>query len=349
MEQSLIRENSQFDNHELVTFFFDKETGLRGILAIHSTKLGPAVGGTRYYCYNSEEEALEDVLRLSRGMSYKCALAGLKYGGGKCVLMAPFMNGAKSKKYLEAYGKVLSEHYDKFFTGEDVGMNQEDIEELAKITPNIMGTSAKAGDPSPYAALSTYYAIRGALKFAHNDPSLKGKKIIIKGLGKVGMELARLAHEDGAILIVSDIDINRTNQALKSFPDITVIAPAEFQYHECDIFAPCSLGKDITDYVAKKINTKIICGSANNQLISEKEGMTLFSRGIIFVPDYVANAGGLINVVSELGVDGYNKENVMDKCRKIEEVVLSILKESKEKNTAPNVIADRMAKRALGE
>ncbi|MDE2399458.1 MAG: Glu/Leu/Phe/Val dehydrogenase [Patescibacteria group bacterium] len=347
MEQSLIKKNPQFDNHELVSFFFDKETGLRGIIAIHSTKLGPAVGGTRYFPYNSDEEALEDVLRLSRSMSYKCILAGVKYGGGKCVLIAPSQNKIKAKEYLEAYGRILKEYSTKFFTGEDVGMSQNDIEILGKITPNIIGTKAKAGDPSPWAALSTYYAIRGALKFLYGDTSLKGKKIIIKGLGKVGMELARLANEEGAILLVSDVDKKRTDQALKSFKNVSVIAPSEFSSHECDIFAPCALGKDITDYIAQKIEVKIICGAANNQLVSEKEGVTLFKRGVVYVPDYVANGGGLINVVAELSNGGYNKENVLQKCKNIEDEVVTILKESKETDTAPSEIADRIAKRAL--
>lgn len=347
MDQSLIRQNPQFDNHELVYFFSDKETGLRGILAIHSTKLGPAVGGTRYFAYKNDEEALEDVLRLSRSMSYKCILAGVEHGGGKCVLIAPSHNVVKSLEYLEAYGKVLKEYSQKFFTGEDVGMSQNDIEELSKVTPNIIGTKAKAGDPSPWAALSTYYAIRGALNFTYGSPSLKDKKIIIKGVGKVGMELARLAHEDGAILIVSDIDKNRVQQALQSFSKISVIDPNDFSFTECDVFAPCALGKDITDDVARNIKTKIICGAANNQLENEKEGVTLFNRGIIYVPDYVANGGGLINVVAELSVNGYNRAGVLEKCKNIEEVVVSILKESKETNTAPNVIVDKMAKRTL--
>ena len=349
MEQSLIKKNPEFDNHELVKFFSDKETGLRGILAIHSTVRGPAVGGTRYFPYSSDEEALEDVLRLSKSMSYKCVLAGVEYGGGKCVLIAPSQNAIKSKKYLEAYGKVLREYSTKFYTGEDVGMSQNDIEELSKVTPNIIGTKAKAGDPSPWAALSTFFAIRGALKFTYNDSSLRGKRIIIKGLGKVGMELARLAYEDGAILIVSDIDKSRTDQALKSFSNISVIGPSEFSSKECDIFAPCALGKDITDEVARKIKTKIICGAANNQLDGEREGITLFNRGIVYVPDYVANGGGLINVVAELSVGGYDQVNVLDKCRSIEKEVISILGESKETNTAPSEIADRIAKRALGE
>lgn len=349
MEQSVIENNPEFDNHELVSFFNDEKTGLRGILAIHSTKLGPAVGGTRYFHYGSEEEALEDVLRLSRGMTYKCIMAGVKFGGGKCVLMAPSKNSVKSKEYIEAYGKILTEYATTFYTGEDVGMNQEDIEVLGKITPNIIGTKAKAGDPSPWASLSTYYSMRGALKFVYGDPSLKGKKIYIKGIGKVGMELARLVYKEGAILIVSDIDENRTNQALKSFPGISIISPSPFYSEEYDIFAPCALGKDITADVAKKIKAKIICGSANNQLETEQEGITLFNRGIVYVPDYVANGGGLINVVAELSKDGYNKDNILEKCKKIEEEVISILNESKETNTAPSEIADKMAKRVLNE
>jgi leucine dehydrogenase len=349
MEQYIIEQNPQFDNHELVYFFDDTDTGLRGILAIHSTLPGPAVGGTRYFTYGSDEEALEDVLRLSKAMSYKCALAGVKFGGGKCVLIAPSLNSTKSKEYLRAYGKVLKQYATKFYTGEDVGMSQEDIEELAKVTSNIIGTKVKAGDPSPWASLSVYYSMRGALNFTYGNPSLKGKIISIKGLGKVGMELARLAHEDGAILVVSDIDKKRTDLALKSFPGISVISPLEFYSNECDIFAPCALGKDITDHIAKNIKTKIICGSANNQLESPEEGITLFKRGIVYVPDYVANGGGLINVVAELNAGGYDKKEVLEKCKKIEGEVVLILEESKKTNTAPNIVADTVAKRILGE
>ena len=341
--------HSEYDNHELISFFFDKKTGLKGIIAIHSTFPGPAVGGTRYFNYASEEEALEDVLRLSRSMSYKCALAGVKYGGGKCVLIAPSKDTIKSKEYLKAYGNVLKQYSTKFFTGEDVGMNQEDIEELGKITPNIIGTRAKAGDPSIWAALSTYYAMIGALKFAHEDISFKGKVIGIKGLGKVGMELARLLNEEGATLVVCDIDKNRTDLAVKSFSNISVVSPSLIYSQECDIFAPCALGKDITDDLANNIKTKIICGSANNQLVSKREGITLFERGIVYVPDYVANGGGLINVVAELSEGGYNKESVIEKCKNIEKIVLSILKESKKTNIAPSEIADKIAKRTLGE
>jgi leucine dehydrogenase len=349
MKQDIVKQNPQFDNHELVYFFNDKDTGLRGILAIHSTLSGPAVGGTRYFPYGSDEEALEDVLRLSKAMSYKCALAGVKFGGGKCVLIAPSRDSVKSKEYLQAYGKILKEYATTFFTGEDVGMSQEDIEELGKVTPNIIGTRAKAGDPSPWASLSVYYAMRGALRFTCGNPSLKGKVVNIRGLGKVGMELARLVHEDGAILIVSDIDKKRTDLALESFPNTSVIPPSEFYSHECDIFAPCALGKGITDYIAKNIKAKIICGSANNQLESPKEGITLFNRSVVYVPDYVANSGGLINVVAELSAGGYDKNEVLEKCKKIEEQILSILKESKETNIAPNIFADTIAKRILGK
>lgn len=341
-----IIKHPEYNNYELVKSFSDGETGLKGIIAIHSTILGPAVGGTRYFHYGSEEEALDDVLRLSRGMTYKCILAGVKYGGAKCVLIAPNKDNIKSKEYLKAYGNILKQ-YQNFYTGEDVGMNQDDIEELAKITPNIIGTIAKAGDPSPWAALSTYYAIRGALKFLYNNSLLKDKKIIIKGLGKVGMELVRLAYQEGAILMVYDINEDRINQALEFFPNISIIQPEEFYTKECDIFAPCALGKDITNEVANTIKAKIICGSANNQLVSDMEGIILFNRGIVYVPDYVANSGGLINVVAELDINGYNKVNVLDKCKKVEEEVALILNESKKTNTAPNIVADLIAKRAL--
>ncbi len=347
MDESVIKQSPEYSNHEVVEYFTDPKTGLRGIIALHSRKRGPAVGGTRYYAYTTDEDALEDVLKLSRAMSYKCALANVPYGGGKCVLIAPPHSGKKTKEYLESYGKMLKKYETDFYTGEDVGMAQEDIEELSTVTSNIIGTLAKAGDPSPWAAFSVFYALRAALTFVYGEPSFQGKKISIKGLGKVGMELARLVSEQGAVLTVTDVNQSLIDEALKRFPGTIASTPNDIVNVPCDVFAPCALSKDITNERAKTIQAKVICGAANNQLESDAAGVTLFERGIMYVPDYIANAGGLINVVAELEKDGYNRENVVKKCQHIEEVVASVLQESKEKSIAPNIVADTIAKRVL--
>jgi leucine dehydrogenase len=341
------KQHKEFDNHELVYRIYDENTGLRGFIVIHSTKAGPAVGGTRYYPYKSEEEALDDALRLSKAMSYKCALAQVPFGGGKAVLIAPDSFTPKSSDYLKAYAHELQKVKKQFFTGEDVGMTQKDIDKLASMTPNIIGSQSKAGDPSPWAALSVYYAMRGALQFVFNTESFEGKKIAIKGLGKVGMELARLLYEEGAELFLSDINTYCTEDASQKFERATIVSVDSIHSCDVDIYAPCALGREVTDVSIEQIKAKIICGSANNQLDTSEHGRKLFEKGIIYVPDYIANAGGLINVVAELGLIGYNKETVLEKCKGITETVLLILKESARQAIPPNEISDERARALL--
>lgn len=342
-------DHPEFDAHEHVEFFEDTQTGLRGILAIHSTKLGPAVGGTRYYHYSTEAEALDDVLRLSKAMSYKCALAGVPFGGGKCVLIAPEGTPPKTSEYLKAYGSQLKKFDTTFFTGEDVGMSQQDIETIAEVTTNIIGTRAKAGDPSPFAAQSVYYSMRGALRFVNGSESFKNKKIAIKGLGKVGMELARLLDAEGAELIVADISASSCEDALARFSRVIVASPEDIHTYEVDVFAPCALGREITPENVGQISAKIVCGSANNQLASPEQGESLFRSGIVYVPDYIANAGGLINVVAELGEIGYNETSVLEKCKGLENTVYLLLSESKSADIATNIMADNRAREILGK
>jgi leucine dehydrogenase len=342
-----IKFHKEFDGHEKVHRFFDEKTGLKGFIVIHSTKAGPAVGGTRYFPYKSEDEALDDALRLSKAMSYKCALADVSFGGGKCVLIAPDSFTPKSEDYLNAYAHELLKVKDIFFTGEDVGMTQNDIEALALVTPNIIGSKAKAGDPSPWAALSVYYAMRGALRFTDKTDSFEGKKVAIKGLGKVGMELARLLHEEGAELFLADTNTYCTEDALQKFERATIVPPEEIHKCEVDIYAPCALGREIANHTLNEIRARIICGSANNQLDTPKHGEMLFEKGVVYVPDYVANAGGLINVVAELDKMGYNKNTVLEKCKGIEETVFSILKESSDRSISPNQVSDERARAIL--
>jgi leucine dehydrogenase len=342
-----ILNHPEYAGHEEVKYFSDPSTGLRGYIAIHSTKLGPAVGGTRYFHYENDMDALEDVLRLSHSMSYKSALAGVPFGGAKCVIIAPKNQEKKSKEFLHAYGKVLQAYDKKFYTGEDVGMSQEDIETIAEVTPNIIGTRAKAGDPSPWASLSVYYAIRGALRFLYGTIDLSGKKVAIKGLGKVGMELGRLLDEEGAELVVTDIDEKKVTEALSRFKKVSVASAETIHAAEVDIFAPCALGKDIRPETRDSINAKIVCGSANNQLATKEDGEFLLGKGIVYVPDYIANGGGLINVVAELDKMGYNKNTVLERCKEIENTTFSVLTLSTEQSLATNIVADQLAEKII--
>ena len=334
----------EFDAHELVRSFYDPETGLRNIIAIHNTDLGPAVGGTRYLQYSSEEEALRDALRLSRAMTYKCALAGVPFGGGKSVIIA---TGAKSSALLQAYARNLNGLGRQFFTGEDVGITQDDVDILAKKSKFIIGGLHRAGDPSPWAALGVFVSIKSALKAVFGRDDLQGRTIAIKGLGKVGGELARLLTAGGAKIIGADIDPEVLKAAKSEFPDIALVDPLEIHRQAADVYSPCALGNDLTLRNVLELRCAIVCGSANNQLASSDVGEELYRRNIVYVPDYVANSGGLINVVDELYPTGYQRVRVASRVQEIGRTVAQILSDSRRKGLSPGAIADLMARGIL--
>jgi len=337
----------EFDGHEAVVFLTDAETGLRGFIAIHNTNRGPAVGGTRYWSYETEEEALRDALRLSRAMSYKCALADVSYGGGKAVLMAP-KDSAKSEQYLSAYAKRLDSFGCGFYTGEDVGLNESDIRILSKHTSCIIGRPDVGELPARWAAQSVLSSMKSALAEVFGADSFSGRTVAIKGLGNVGLDIARLIIESGGKVLASDMNRQKLALIKETMPHIQLMDAASIIRAEADIFAPCALGGDITESYAANANVKIICGAANNQLSSERVAKMLHERGILYIPDYIANSGGLINVVDELNPKGYDRDRVQNKVAEVGKTVREIIEESKRQNVSTEIIAGEIARQRMG-
>lgn len=332
----------EFDNHKAVYRFEDSSVGLRGFIAIHNDNLGPATGGTRMFPYVSEKEALRDVLKLSRAMTYKCALAGIRHGGGKAVIIGdPEKN--KTEEMLRSYARIINKLDGVFTTGEDAGITEDDVQIMFEESDFLNGRRGVAGDPSPYAALSTFYTMQVALAEAANIYEFFNIKIAIKGVGKVGSELLKLLVGAGAEVVIADVRVATIDVIKAKFPQVGVVATDVIHREPVEVFSPCALGNDITDKNIDEIKSKIICGAANNQLESSEVGDILFKRNIFYVPDYVANAGGLINVMDEREEGGYNKKRVLHRIEHLKDTLRTIYLFSEQKNQAPNRVADRLA------
>ncbi len=338
---------AEFDNHESIFFFYDRATGLKSFISIHNSKLGPAVGGTRMFLYSSETEALSDVLRLSKAMTYKCALAGVSFGGGKSVIINDPQR--KNKKILKAYAQKINTLNGNFYTGQDMGISKSDVGLMLKYSDYFIGKPGLAEDPAPYAALSTFYSIQTAMKKLYGSEDLNGKTIAIKGVGNVGMNLIKLLAKTGAKLIVADIDKEKINKIKSTHKLIAIASPKVIHKVECDIYSPCAMGKEFNFKNVKQVKASVICGGANNQLTSNEVGNILFKRNILFIPDYVANAGGLINVVDELESGGYKKTRVLTRIENIKKTLKNILDLADRKNIHPNYVSDQMAKKIIGK
>jgi len=333
----------EFDGHELVSFFYDEKTGLRGFIVIHNTNLGPAAGGTRYRNYKSEEDALRDVLNVSRAMTYKCALAGLPYGGGKGAIIKDDKK-PKNKLYLETYAKKINLLNGSFFTGEDVGISVEDVKILAQKSKFILGKPDSLGDPSPWAtALGVFYAIKAALKEVFGSEEIKGRTFAIKGLGKVGFDLCRLLYEEGGDITAAEINLDAVKLAQKKFPKIKIVRPENIHKEKVDVYSPCAMGNEFNAKTIKELRCQIVCGSANDQLVSMRDGETLYKKNILYIPDYLANAGGVINAVSELDKSGYSREKVLEKLKNIQNTAARVIELSKKKKKPTSLIADELA------
>lgn len=339
-----IEQLPEFDDHELVSFFADKEIGLKGFIAIHNTNLGPATGGTRYKKYASEQEALQDALNLSRAMTYKCALAGVPYGGGKAVIMAQ-PRFPKTEKFLSRYAEKINLLNGSFYTGEDVGIDESDIRTLARHSQFIVGRPDGAGDPSPWAALSVFYAIQVGLQSVFGSATVRGRTVAVKGLGKVGFELCRLIFEAGGHIAVADLDVGAIRRATKRFPGIRVVPSAKIHCQKVDVYAPCALGGEFDTKRVRELKCRVVCGSANNQLVSPESGRALYRRGILYIPDYVANVGGLINVKAELHPDGYSRKRVATRVARVRGTVRRIIALSRKNNLPTDTIADELAEK----
>lgn len=328
----------QYDFEQLL-FCQDRASGLRAIIAIHSTALGPALGGTRMWSYASEEEAVLDVLRLARGMSYKSAMAGMPLGGGKAVIIGDPARD-KSEALFRAFGRFINRLNGLYITAEDVCTCPEDMDLIRKETCWVQGTSCgPGGDPSPYTARGVMRGIKAALRFLDGDDTLRGRTVAIQGLGAVGSCLSRLLAEEGAELAGCDIDPRRCRSA--EAMGVRVVAPEEIFQLPCDVFAPCAMGGVINDETAGVLRSRIVAGGANNVLEHQEHGRMLQDRNILYVPDYVVNAGGVISVGSE--VEGYDRVRVLERVDGIYDTCLEILQMASAEGINTLEAADRIA------
>ena len=340
----------EFDQHESVHFIQDAHTGMQAIIAIHSTALGPAAGGCRRWQYVDSDAALTDALRLSRGMTYKNAIAGLRFGGGKSVILA---NDAapKSAELFRAFGRAVESLSGQYVTAEDVGCSVDDMRSVNEETNYVSGLpksgNTAGGDPSPITALGVFLGIRAAVRARLGRDSLEGISVAVQGVGHVGLNLCRLLHEAGARLTVADVNRQNLQMARDELP-VTEVAPNELLFSNVDVLAPCALGNVLTAQTIPNIQAKVIAGAANNQLATEQDGTRLTEREILYAPDYVINAGGIINVEHEY-FGNSSEEKVLAEVGEIPKRLDAIFTESKESGEATNLIADRMARRIVAE
>jgi len=329
--------------HEEILMASDPSCGYRGIIAVHSTVLGPALGGTRFWQYDSDEAAVTDALRLSRGMTYKNAVAGLDLGGGKSVIIGD--NRTKNREAIfRAHGRAVESLGGRYITAEDVGTGTADMDFVNLETEHVAGLKHLSGDPSPVTAHGVFRAVQASAKNRWGSDDLHGKVVTIQGVGNVGRYLAMELHEAGAKLIVSDIDPERTARVAKE-TGATVVQGDEIYSAKADIFAPCALGGIINDDTLPKLKVEIIAGGANNQLLEERHGDELEKMGLQYAPDYVANAGGVINVFGE--VAGWDAERALRKADEIYDTILSVFEIARTDRIPSYEAADRLAERRL--
>lgn len=330
--------------HEQVVFNSDPASGYRGIIAVHSTVLGPAVGGTRFWNYASEEEAMVDALRLSRGMTYKCAIANMPLGGGKSIIIGD--NKTQDRERLfRAHGRFVDRLGGRYITAEDVGTSAADMEYIALETKHVGGLAGEgAGDPSPWTALGVFRSMQAAAKHRWGSDDLRGKRVAIQGCGNVGYNVAKELHAAGAQLLVSDVDPERVNRAVADFNARPVSSDAIYSA-EADIFAPCALGGIISDQTVPQLKVSIICGAANNQLLEERHGDEIEAKGILYAPDYVANGGGVLSGGADLFE--WPVEKVRERVLGIYDTVLAVFEVAKAEGVATWKAADILAERRL--
>jgi leucine dehydrogenase len=330
--------------HELVALASDPSVGYRGVIAIHSTALGPAVGGTRWWRYSSEQEAITDALRLSRGMSYKNAMANLPLGGGKSVILAP--PGPHDRRaVLRAHGHFVDRLGGRYITAEDVGTTVDDMEVIAETTAHVAGRRSGSGDPSPYTARGVFRAMQAAARFCWGSDDLSGRTVALQGCGSVGYQLARQLAEAGARLVVSDIVSERAARVVAECgarPE----APERIHAAQADVFAPCALGGVLDDRTIPALRVAMVVGAANNQLLEPRHGEMLAARGILYVPDYVANAGG-VSYGGAIEIAKLSREEAARRLDGIYDTTLMVLERARAEGVAPFVAADRIAEERI--
>ncbi|GAB6931865.1 Leu/Phe/Val dehydrogenase [Calditerricola satsumensis] len=335
-------------DYEQLIFCHDAASGLKAIICIHDTTLGPALGGCRMWTYASEEDAIVDALRLARGMTYKAAAAGLNLGGGKTVIIGDPKKD-KNEAMFRALGRYIQSLGGRYITAEDVGTTVADMDIIHQETDYVTGVSPEfgsSGNPSPVTAYGVYVGMKAAAKVAFGSDSLAGKTVAVQGVGSVGYHLCKHLHEEGAKLIVTDINPENVKRAVEEF-GAQAVGADEIYAVDCDIFSPCALGGILNDETLPKLKAKVIAGSANNQLKEERHGDRIHEMGIVYAPDYVINAGGLINVADEL--EGYNRERALKKVESIYDNLMKVFEIAKRDNIPTYKAADRMAEERIAQ
>lgn len=337
-------------DHEQILFCNDSASGLRAIIAIHSTALGPALGGTRFYPFASTEEAVRDVLNLSRGMSYKAALAGLDLGGGKAVIIGDPAT-LKSEPLLRAYGRFVQSLHGRYYTACDVGTYSEDMDHIARECDYVTGRTVAhggAGDSSVLTAYGVFQGMRAAAEAVWGEPTLAGRVVGVAGVGKVGRHLVRHLVEDGASVVITDVAAAAVERVRTEFPAVTAVgSTSELVGSLLDVYAPCALGGALTDEVVGTLSAKIVCGAANNQLAHSGVEKLLADRGILYAPDYCVNSGGLIQVADEL--EGFSFERAKQRATGIFDTTKKVFALAESDGVPPAVAADRLAERRMHE
>ncbi|HWK89471.1 MAG TPA: Glu/Leu/Phe/Val dehydrogenase [Longimicrobium sp.] len=330
-------------DHEQVVFWSDRSAGYKGIIAVHNTVLGPALGGTRFWNYRSDEEAFIDVLRLSRGMTYKAAVTGLNLGGGKSVIIGDPGN-CNRELMFRAHGRAVDTLKGRYITAEDVNTNPADMEFIRMETQHVVGLPGTSGDPSPVTAYGVFRGIKAACQARYGSDSVAGKRVTVQGVGHVGYYLCQYLAGEGAHLVVTDIDQGRVQRVVHDF-GAEAVEPDAIYGVEADVYAPSALGATVNDQTLPAFKVGIVAGAANNVLAEPRHGDELHRRGILYAPDYVINAGGLINVYGEL--EGWTAERAMNKAGDIYATLLRIFELSANEGVPTYQAADRIAEERI--
>ncbi|MFZ5824305.1 MAG: Glu/Leu/Phe/Val family dehydrogenase [Bacillota bacterium] len=333
--------------HEQVVFCYDKSSGLKAVIGIHNTTLGPALGGTRMWKYEQEEDAVIDVMRLSRGMTYKNSAMGLNIGGGKAVIWGDAKTD-KSEELFRAFGKFVQSLGGRYITAEDVNTTVEDMVYVQMETDYVVGRGDASGDPSPVTAFGVYRGIKASAKHALGNESLKGKTVAVQGLGKVGYHVCEHLHDEGAKLIVTDINPDAVARVVKEF-GATAVGLDEIYDVECDIFSPNALGAVINDETIPRLKCKVVAGGANNQLKELRHGDVLKEKGILYAPDYVINGGGVTNVAEEFNPNGYNRDRAYSRVSAIYDKLIKVFQIAEERNISTARAADILAEERINK
>ncbi|MDQ6615865.1 MAG: leucine dehydrogenase [Actinomycetota bacterium] len=334
------------DEYEQIVVCHDPAVGLRAVIAIHSTVLGPALGGTRFYPYRSEDQAMEDVLRLARGMTYKSAVAGLDLGGGKAVILGdPAVD--KSEALLRSYGRFIDSLSGRYITAEDVGTTEADMDVIFTQTPNVSGIASArggSGDPSAATAYGLWWAMKALRQTLDTTDDLAGCRVVVCGVGKVGSHLVGLLVDEGVKVTVADVDDSAVARMVAEH-GVAAVPVDESHLVECDILSPCALGGTLNETTIPELNCRGVAGSANNQLATADDGCRLVDRGIVYAPDFVVNSGGVINIAEELA--GYDQERAYAKVSGIYATTRWVLNASEERGVPTNEVAEAMAEERL--